>query len=272
MIAESQEGCFTSAQAHEAGFSDQLLQVHLRGAKIERLRRGIYRLTRFPSVGREQEDLMVVWLWSNSAGVFSHETALRLHGLSDVLPSRIHLTLPASWAARSLTPPEGVRLYFSDFIPQECSFVGAVPATKPSRTINDVAAVDGDANVIEDAVRQALHRGITSVGDLLAAVQYLAAANGPGASRVRPQTVADLNGRWLMQVVSGTCRQRPSLDWRVAAEEFARVHGARIHAAEYFGTTGTMSLELVWPIDSREMKPDSTAIREDARQRFGWLS
>lgn len=271
-VAESQEGCFTTAQAHAAGFSDQLLQVHLRGGKIERLRRGIYRLTRFPSVGREQEDLMVVWLWSASIGVFSHETALRLHGLSDVLPSRIHLTLPVASEARSLTPPEGVRLYFADFTRQECAFVGAVPVTKPSRTINDVAAAHGDANVIEDAVRQALHRGILVVGDLLPAIQYLAAPGGPGASRVRPAAVADLNGSWLMDIVSGTCPTRPALDWRVDAEEFAGQHGARVHAAEYFLTSGTMSIELVWPMDSRETKPSSAAIREAARQRFGWLS
>jgi hypothetical protein len=75
-----------------------------------------------------------------------------------------------------------------------------------------------------------------------------------------------------MQVVSVTCWQRPALDWRVAADEFAGVHGARIHAAYYFGTSSTMLLELVWPIVSWETKPDSTAIREAARQRFGWLS
>ena len=30
-------------------------------------------------------------------GVFSHDTALALHELSDALPARAHLTLPASW-------------------------------------------------------------------------------------------------------------------------------------------------------------------------------
>ena len=271
-IAESQQGCFTTAQAREVGFSDQLLQVHLHGGKIERLHRGVYRLTRFPSAGREQEDLMVVWLWSHSSGVFSHETALRLFGLSDVLPARIHLTLPAAPAGRNLTPPEGVRLYFADFTPQECTFVGAVPVTKPSRTINDVAAVHGDANVVEDAVRQALHRGLITVGEVLPAVQYLAMPRGGGSWRVQPLAVADLNGSWFMEAASGTCAKRPATDWRVEAEEFAEAHGARLHAAEYFLTSDTMSVELVWPVGARETKPSAATIREDAKRRFGWVN
>ena len=28
-----------------------------------------------------------VWLWSEQAGVFSHQTALALHDLSDILPA-----------------------------------------------------------------------------------------------------------------------------------------------------------------------------------------
>ena len=93
----------------------------------------------------------------------------------------------------------------------------------------------------------------------------------PGGWRVRPEAVADLNGSWLMEVVSGICQKRPALDWRVDAEAFAGRHGARVHAAEYFLTSGTMSLELVWPINDYKTKPGWAAIHEDARQRFGWL-
>lgn len=57
-----------------------------------RVRRGVYRLVHFPA--GDHEDLTAVWLWSQHEGVFSHETALALHDLSDVLPSRAHLTLP----------------------------------------------------------------------------------------------------------------------------------------------------------------------------------
>ena len=91
-VASGQEGLFTTVQAADAGYSPQLLQKHLHGGRIQRIRRGVYRLVHFPP--GEHEDLAAVWLWSDRAGVFSHETALFLHGLSDVLPSRVHLTVP----------------------------------------------------------------------------------------------------------------------------------------------------------------------------------
>jgi predicted transcriptional regulator of viral defense system len=37
----------------------------------------------------EHEELVTAWLWSERAGVMSHQTALSLHGLSDVLPAQI---------------------------------------------------------------------------------------------------------------------------------------------------------------------------------------
>lgn len=270
-VAANQQGCFTREQARDAGFSDQLLYKHLSAGNIERLQRGIYRITRFPESGREQEDLVVVWLWSLSAGVFSHETALRLHGLSDALPSKIHLTLPTEWRERHLTPPPGVRVYFADFTPADCTFMGVVPATKPARTINDVAAVNGDAAVVEAAVRQALHRGLATPADLLPAVEYLAALRA-GAWRVRPEAVADLQGSWIMEVVSGICRSAPPIDWRADAEEFAADHRGRLRGAQYFPSSRTMSIEIVWPLSARDTKPSAQDLRAKAVERFGWAS
>src|ERR1700722_16737287 len=83
-LAAGQDGLFTTEQAGGAGYSSQLLDHHVRGGNIVRVRRGIYRLVHFPA--GEHEDLVVAWLWSEQAGVASHETALSLHRLSYVLP------------------------------------------------------------------------------------------------------------------------------------------------------------------------------------------
>src|ERR1700733_5814084 len=91
-IAASQEGLFTTRQAAAAGYSPPLLAHHQKAGRIARIRRGIYRLVHFPS--GDQEEFVTACLWTESQGVLSHQTALSLHGLSDVLPPQIHLTLP----------------------------------------------------------------------------------------------------------------------------------------------------------------------------------
>lgn len=270
-LAAAQGGCFTREQAREAGFSDQLLYKHVGAKNLERVQRGIYRITRFPESGREQEDLVIAWLWSEAAGVLSHETALRLHGLSDTLPSNVHLTLPSAWGARALRPPAGVRLSFGDVPAQERAFVGAVPVTRPGRTINDVATAHGDVDVVRDAVRQAIQRGIADPGELLPAVAYLSAALSPD-SRVRPEAVADLGGSWLCEVIAGTCRSAPASDWRVTAEDLAAAVGGRLRAARYFRGTRTMSIELGWPVADRDRKPGYAELCAQAALALGWES
>ena len=270
-VAEGQQGCFTTQQALDAGISNQLLYRHVTSGNIQRLQRGIYRMTRFPSAARDQEDLIVVWLWSNRAGVFSHETALQLHDLSDTLPANIHITVPQDWAERSVKVPKGVRLYIADFSPAVCSFVGSVPVTTPGRSIVDVARAHGDANVVETAIRQAISRNVAAVRDLHEAVTYVAIGAPPGHTRVRPDAVVGLGGSWINDGVSGTCRQPPPSDWRVAAEEMAREHGARLRSAEYFPDSRTQYIELVWPLSERETKPSWEELRQDAAARFGWV-
>lgn len=157
-VASGQEGLFTTAQAAQAGYSPQLLQKHLHAGRIGRVRRGVYRLVHFPP--GDHEDLAAVWLWSDRAGVFSHETALFLHGLSDALPARIHLTLPASWHARRFRVPRGVVLHHADIPKGERALVGPVPVTAPRRTLADCIAAGVTPDLVEQAIEQASTRGI----------------------------------------------------------------------------------------------------------------
>lgn len=175
-IAVGQEGHFTTAQAAEAGYSPQLLNRYLRSGRIRRVRRGVYRVVHFPS--GEQEDLVEVWLWSDRAGVLSHETALALHDLSDLLPAQIHLTLPAAWHARRLRVPDGVVLHYADVDETERTWVGAVPVTSPLRTIVDCARDDLSPDLLHQAVEQALARGLVSRKAILDAVADAPALRG----------------------------------------------------------------------------------------------
>jgi len=163
-IAIGQEGMFTTQQAAEVGYSPQLLVHHVGSGRIERVRRGIYRLAHFPA--GDHEELVVAWLWSGQLGVVSHQTALALHDLSDVLPSRLHLTMPIASRRRRLRVPAGVVLHYADVPPEDRISLGAGTATNVRRTLSDCARADFSPELLGQAAREALHRGIVTMADL----------------------------------------------------------------------------------------------------------
>jgi predicted transcriptional regulator of viral defense system len=162
-VAQGQDGYFTTAQAAQAGYSRPLLHKHLAGGKIVRARRGVYRIVHFPASDRE--DLVVLWLWSEQAGVFSHETALALHDLSDALPSKVHLTLPEGWRRRRLRVPAGLVLHFADVVERERTSFGAVPVTAPLRTLADCIEADLAPGLLDQAISQARRRGLITAAE-----------------------------------------------------------------------------------------------------------
>lgn len=167
-VAVAQDGLFTTMQAAGAGYSPQLLAHHLGAGRVVRVRRGVYRLVHFPA--GDHEDLTAVWLWSEQAGVFSHQTALALHNLSDVLPATVHLTLPNAWRKRRLRVPDGIVLHYGDVARNEQSWFGPVPATAPLRTLEDCAAEHLSPELLRGAAFDALARGLVT-RDSLAAVE-----------------------------------------------------------------------------------------------------
>ncbi|MBL4848599.1 MAG: type IV toxin-antitoxin system AbiEi family antitoxin domain-containing protein [Planctomycetes bacterium] len=157
-MAEPQGGYVTTAQAHEAGYSNPLLNYYVREGRLKRAARGIYRLAYFPA--GDNEDLVVVWLWSGQEGVFSHETALALYELSDALPHGKHLSVPSSWRPRRLRVPRGTELYYADIDQDQRAWAGPVPVTKPLRTVVDCAKAESDLGLVEQAIEQGLARGL----------------------------------------------------------------------------------------------------------------
>ncbi|MEM9388398.1 MAG: type IV toxin-antitoxin system AbiEi family antitoxin domain-containing protein [Pseudomonadota bacterium] len=170
-IAAAQDGLFTTQQASQAGYSPQLLAHHLDAGRMIRVRRGVYRLVHFPA--GDHEDLTAVWLWSEQQGTFSHQTALALHDLSDVLPARMHLTLPQAWRKRRLRVPDGVVLHYGDVGKGERRWFGPVPVTAPLRTLKDCAAEHVPPEQLRGAALDALDRGLVVREELTAVEKQL---------------------------------------------------------------------------------------------------
>jgi hypothetical protein len=78
----------------------------------------------------------------------------------------IHLTLPPSWQQRRFRVPEGLVLHFADLPPQERSWINAVPVTSTPRTLNDCALAGLSPDLLRQAAKQALARGLVTKAEL----------------------------------------------------------------------------------------------------------
>jgi predicted transcriptional regulator of viral defense system len=159
--AESQAGYFTTEQAIDAGMDRSTLRHHARpGGRYERVRRGLYRLRHFPS--SPHEHVVAAWLDLPSPAVVSHESALELYDLSDVIPNAVHITLPRAMRGQRRRPGVRVHTLTHPPSPSETRRVNGVLATSPERTIVDALEAGTEPEQIELAVRQALERGLAT--------------------------------------------------------------------------------------------------------------
>jgi predicted transcriptional regulator of viral defense system len=169
-LAESQAGYFTAGQALAAGMDRSTLGYHARPrGRYERVRRGLFRLRHFPS--SPHEHVVAAWLsLRETPAVVSHESALELYDLSDVISDVVHISLPR--AKRGQRPRSGVRFHTLERPPgpSEVRPIVGVPVTSPERTIVDSLQAGTQPEQIELAVRQALARGLTTPGRLQAAL------------------------------------------------------------------------------------------------------
>lgn len=170
-VAASQRGYFTKVQAEQAGYSGPLLAKYMKKNRVMRVGWGIYRLVHFPS--SEHEELVRLWLRFNRQAVFSHETALSLHELSDVLPSLVHVTLPESWRKRRLTLKEELDLHYENLSKQDVAWVGSVPVSSPVKTIEDCSKVKTPPELVQQAIEHGLDRGLFQRRDVINALRYV---------------------------------------------------------------------------------------------------
>ncbi len=176
-LAVPQSGYFRNAHAAEAGFSKQLLHRHVLSGRLLHPMRGVYRLAHFPS--GEQDELIELWLWSEEVGVFSHETALALHQLSDALPSRVHITVPRSWIRRTAVPSL-VILHRANLPDSDRTWIEHVPVTTVGRTLRDAFDAGVDPDLLAQAIAEGTARKLVRRSDVRGIVPP---TRGPKRSR-----------------------------------------------------------------------------------------
>ncbi len=165
-LAERQGGYFTASDAIEKGYSYPLQHFHVRRGNWVRMDRAVYRLRRFP--GSPYEDLIRWWLWTRKEGAISHESAAAFHELGDILPSKVHLTVPPTFRKR---PVKGMVLHKSKLQAAEIQEREGFRITSPLRTIMDLARGHLDPERLESVAVAAIRQGFTGRSDLAEALK-----------------------------------------------------------------------------------------------------
>jgi hypothetical protein len=168
-IAEGQQGYFTAKQAAAAGYQFGSQAHHAKSGNWVRVERGIYRLARFPQSSEEQ--LVIYALWSRNRagepeGVYSHQTALSIHELSDVNPAKLHMTVPSAFR-RSAKVPKILVLHRASLNEKEVEQRQGFAVTRPLRAIADLVAVESISHdIVEQALAEGRQRGMITIREM----------------------------------------------------------------------------------------------------------
>jgi len=164
-VADRQQGYFTSQQAGECGFHRSHFHRFLHSGEWVKEIRGVYRLSRYPV--QERSELVLWTLWSRNKqgqpqGVWSHETALDMYEITDVMPAKMHMTVPKGFR-RNQPIPKVLVLHYQDLSDEDVEMRQGYRVTKPLRTLIDVIYDQSvPLDQIELGVRQALQKGLIS--------------------------------------------------------------------------------------------------------------
>jgi predicted transcriptional regulator of viral defense system len=131
--------------------------------------KGYLSLGRYPVTDRPE---LVLWsLWSRNIegipqGIWSHETALDIHELSDVMPAKMHMTVPPNFRRRKELP-RVLYLHRCALVNSDVEERQGYKVTTPFRTIIDciTEGTVGD-NFIAQAIHQAIKRGLLLESEL----------------------------------------------------------------------------------------------------------
>jgi predicted transcriptional regulator of viral defense system len=160
-VASTQQGYFTTAQARACGFDTNLISYHKQRGRFIPVLRGVYRLRDYPSSNRG--DVVAAWLSvGRDVAVVSHESALDLLDLSDVIPTRIHLTVPRSMRYAAGGPGVVIHTTTTPLRPEDVNHWEGVRVTSATRTILDAAEWGTSPEQIEMAIHEAISRGIAT--------------------------------------------------------------------------------------------------------------
>ena len=177
-LAARQLGLLTRGQALAAGMSPDQVKRRLASGLLVANQRGVYRLG-----GAQQtfeQRLLAACLAAGGRAVASHRSAASLWRLRGVKPGVAEITVPGEGKPRL----RGVSVHRSARLDRaDVTRLGAVPVTRPARTLLDLAAVAPE--LAEGALDDALVRELVTVGSVTRLLGRVGASGRTGTSLLR---------------------------------------------------------------------------------------
>lgn len=156
-VAADQYGFVTQHDARKLGIQPMtLIRMSERGT-LERRGHGLYRVLAVPPT--RLDSYMEASLWPRGVrGVLSHETALDLYELSDVNPSKIHITVPRHHRIRREIPAL-YRVHREDLDVADITFYEGIPVVSPAHAIRQCHAAHLGPALIGQAIDDGARSG-----------------------------------------------------------------------------------------------------------------
>lgn len=152
-IALDQHGFVTTEQALEEGMIHANLSTLVARGRLHRVAHGVYRVPQVAETQWDQYQLAVLWTGVPEA-CLSHETALATRSLTDLNPSKIHLTVAAHRRIRRHGGEQYV-LHREDLNPKEISWWEGIPCVSVPTAIRQCIAGGTPTYLVNQALNQA---------------------------------------------------------------------------------------------------------------------
>lgn len=133
-VAVENGGYVTPALAAPFGVPAIELRKMVSRHVLSRVAHGVYRVPSLPF--DRYDEFILARLWCKSRGVISHDSALLVHGLCDINPTKIHITIPTSYRI-AREGSEGYIIHRADLPTADIVNLDGVVLTGIRRTLID---------------------------------------------------------------------------------------------------------------------------------------
>lgn len=170
MFIESNNGIVSSAEIKDIGIDTKFLLIMNQRGQIERASRGVYILP------NKFEDEFFSFSVRCKKGIFSHDTALFLHDLTDRTPMKFSVTLPIGYNPTSFKD-SGIEFFY---VKKANHNLGKITISSPNgkeittydmeRTICDLVRSKSriDIQIFTDALKRYARRKEKNISNLMA--------------------------------------------------------------------------------------------------------